>query len=44
MAAALRTLLTDPDAAALAAAVARSQAASLTWETVGLRYAELTTE
>ena len=42
LAAALRTFLTDPDAAALAAAVARSQAASLTWENVGLRYAELT--
>jgi glycosyltransferase involved in cell wall biosynthesis len=42
LAGALRTFLTDPDAAELAAAVARVQAASLTWEHVGLRYAELT--
>jgi glycosyltransferase involved in cell wall biosynthesis len=42
MAAALRILLTDETAAARAAAVARRQAQSLTWETVGLRYRELT--
>ena len=42
IAAALRTFLTDPGAAASAAAVARRQAASLTWENVGLRYRQLT--
>ena len=41
LAAGLRMFLTDPDAAELAAAVARVQAATLTWENVGLRYAEL---
>jgi polysaccharide biosynthesis protein PslF len=41
IAAALRTLLTDPDAAALAAAVARRQAVSLSWENVGARYRQL---
>ena len=35
MAAALRTLLTDPERGRAAAAVARVQAASLTWENVG---------
>jgi glycosyltransferase involved in cell wall biosynthesis len=44
MAAALRVLLTDETAAARAAAVARRQAHSLVWETVGLRYRELTEE
>jgi len=38
---ALRTLLTDRAAAARAAAVARMQARSLTWENVGHRYGEL---
>jgi glycosyltransferase involved in cell wall biosynthesis len=42
LAAGLRTFLTDSDAAELAAAVARVQAATLTWENVGLHYAELT--
>ncbi len=42
LAAGLRTFLTDSDAAELAAAVARVQAATLTWENVGIRYAELT--
>jgi glycosyltransferase involved in cell wall biosynthesis len=41
MASALRTLLTDRAAARVAAAVARRQAASLTWETVAGQYAEL---
>jgi glycosyltransferase involved in cell wall biosynthesis len=41
IASALRTLLTDRVAAARAAAVARSQARSLTWEHVGGLYAEL---
>jgi glycosyltransferase involved in cell wall biosynthesis len=41
IASALRTLLTDRAAAAVAAAVARVQAASLTWETVAGQYAEL---
>ena len=36
IAAALRTLLTDPGAAAPPRPLARRQAASLTWETVGL--------
>lgn len=44
IAAALRTLLTDPGAAELAAAAARRQAASLTWENVGLSYRQLTRE
>ena len=39
--AALRTLLTDRAAAAMATAVARVQARSLTWETVADRYREL---
>jgi glycosyltransferase involved in cell wall biosynthesis len=42
IASALRTLLTDRTAAAVAAAVARVQAASLTWETVASHYRELT--
>jgi glycosyltransferase involved in cell wall biosynthesis len=42
LAAGLRTFLTDRDTAEMAAAVARVQAATLTWESVGLRYAELT--
>jgi polysaccharide biosynthesis protein PslF len=42
IAAALRILLTDPRAAAVAAAVARVQASSLTWETVARRYEGLT--
>ena len=42
IASALRTLLTDRAAAAVAAAVARVQAASLTWETVASQYLELT--
>ena len=42
MAAALRVLLTDETAAARAAVVARRQARSLTWETVALRYREVT--
>jgi glycosyltransferase involved in cell wall biosynthesis len=42
MANALRTFLADPAAAGRAAAVARVQAASLTWDFVGRRYAELT--
>ncbi len=41
IASALRTLLTDRAAASVASAVARRQARSLTWETVGGRYAEL---
>jgi glycosyltransferase involved in cell wall biosynthesis len=41
IAAALRTLLTDRAAASVAAAVARRQAASLTWETVAAQYREL---
>ena len=41
IASALRTLLTDRVAAAVAGAVARRQAASLTWETVAGQYAEL---
>jgi polysaccharide biosynthesis protein PslF len=41
IAAALRTLLTDRVAASVAAAVARRQAASLTWETVAAQYREL---
>ncbi len=44
IAAALRMLLTDETAAARAASVARSQAHSLTWENVGLRYRKLTRE
>jgi glycosyltransferase involved in cell wall biosynthesis len=42
IAAALRTLLTDPRAAAIAATAARRQALSLTWETVGFRYRQVT--
>jgi polysaccharide biosynthesis protein PslF len=42
IATALRTLLTDRVAADVAAAVAREQAASLTWETVASQYRELT--
>ncbi len=42
MAAALRVLLTDETAAARAAVVARRQARSLTWETVALRYRQVT--
>lgn len=42
IAAALRILLTDPRAAAVASAVARVQAASLTWEHVARRYEGLT--
>jgi glycosyltransferase involved in cell wall biosynthesis len=41
IAAALRTLLTDRATASVAAAVARLQAASLTWETVASEYREL---
>jgi polysaccharide biosynthesis protein PslF len=41
IASALRTLLTDRVAAAVAGAVARRQAASLTWKTVAGQYAEL---
>jgi polysaccharide biosynthesis protein PslF len=41
IAAALRTLLTDRATASIAAAVARRQAASLTWDTVAARYREL---
>ena len=41
IATALRTLLTDRAAATVAAAVARGQAASLTWENVAVRYREL---
>jgi glycosyltransferase involved in cell wall biosynthesis len=41
IAVALRTLLADPAAASTAAAVARVQAASLTWETVAAQYREL---
>jgi glycosyltransferase involved in cell wall biosynthesis len=41
MAAALRTLLTDPVRAAAAAAAARRQAPSLFWETVGREYEQL---
>ena len=41
IAAALRTLLTDRATASIAAAVARRQAASLTWETVADQYREL---
>jgi glycosyltransferase involved in cell wall biosynthesis len=41
---ALRRLLTDETAAARAAAVARSQASSLAWENVGLRYREIAEE
>jgi glycosyltransferase involved in cell wall biosynthesis len=39
--AALRTLLSDPEAAARAAAVARQQAPPLFWENVGLAYRNL---
>ena len=38
---ALRTLLSDPDLAARAAAVARAQAPTLAWENVGRAYREL---
>ena len=41
IAAALRRLLTEPALLARAAAVARRQAASLAWESVGARYLEL---
>jgi glycosyltransferase involved in cell wall biosynthesis len=44
IAAALRSLLTDPVLAARTAAVAREQAPSLFWETVGERYLELASE
>jgi glycosyltransferase involved in cell wall biosynthesis len=41
IAGALRALLTDRATASIAAAVARTQAASLTWETVAAQYREL---
>jgi polysaccharide biosynthesis protein PslF len=44
IATALRTLLTDRRTAARTAAAAARQAASLTWETVGRRYQQLTSE
>ena len=44
MAAALRTLLTDPVRKAAAAAAARRQAPSLFWETVGREYEQLATQ
>jgi len=44
IAAALHRLLTDPALAAHAAAVARKQAQSFTWDAVGVRYVDLATE